>query len=173
MELIGPARDGALAVLTAAREAGVRRVVMTSSEAAIAGSRSDTPHRVYTEDDWTDLDAPGVSAYNQSKTIAERAARDDVEAHGGPEFATVNPGLVLGPVARPEVNASVEVVSAAVVVVEPPSTTVTSTGGDGITSCWPGAMLLTSTMPLASARAWIDTSNEPAMPDSVSPGWTT
>ena len=109
-ELIGPARDGALRVLAAAREAGVRRVVMTSSEAAIAGSKSDTPERVYTEEDWTDLDVPGVSPYNQSKTIAERAARDDVEANGGPQFVTVNPGLVLGPVARPEVNASIEVV---------------------------------------------------------------
>ncbi len=109
-DLIRPARDGALRVLRAAREHDVRRVVMTSSLAAIAGSRTGRPVTDLDESDWTDLDAPKVTAYNRSKTIAERAARDDVAANGGPELVTVNPGLVLGPLLRPHVNASVEVV---------------------------------------------------------------
>ncbi len=109
-ELIGPARAGALNVLAASRAAGVRRVVLTSSAAAVAGSRIDEPTKVFTHEDWTDLSEPTVSPYNRSKTIAERAARNDVAEHGGPELVTVNPGLVLGPVARPEINASVEVV---------------------------------------------------------------
>src|SRR3954470_11557613 len=67
-ELIVPARDGALRVLRAAREAGVRRVVLTSSFAAIGyGHRhADT---VYDETSWTDVDGPGVSAYAKSKTV--------------------------------------------------------------------------------------------------------
>lgn len=109
-DLIRPARDGVLRVLAAARDAGVKRVVMTSSAAAIAGSRITGGHRVFTERDWTDLDVSSVSPYNRSKTIAERAARDDVAANGAPEFVSINPGLVLGPIPRPDVNASVEVV---------------------------------------------------------------
>ena len=108
-ELIRPARDGALRVLDAARAEGVRRVVMTSSVAAIIGSRTDK--EVFDENDWTDPDDTTVSPYNQSKAVAERAARQDVAEHGGPEFVTVNPALVVGPIARPEVNASVEIVA--------------------------------------------------------------
>jgi dihydroflavonol-4-reductase len=56
-ELIAPARDGALRVLRAARDANVRRVIMTSSFAAVGYGR-EHPGRVYTEDDWTEEDAP-------------------------------------------------------------------------------------------------------------------
>src|SRR5262249_44878227 len=74
-ELIVPARDGTLRVLRAARDAGVKRVVLTSSFAAIGyGHRSDTPGVVYDETNWTDPNNPDISAYVKSKTIAERAA---------------------------------------------------------------------------------------------------
>jgi nucleoside-diphosphate-sugar epimerase len=87
-ELIIPARDGALRVLRAARDAGVRRVVLTSSCAAVTYGhpRGD---RVFTEDDWTDLDGPGVSAYVRSKTVAERAAWDFARTEGGDLEPTV------------------------------------------------------------------------------------
>jgi nucleoside-diphosphate-sugar epimerase len=109
-ELIVPARDGALRVLRAAKAAGVRRFVMTSSVAAIAYGRGRGVHH-FTEADWTQLDRPGISAYMQSKTIAERAARDWVATEGaGLEFCSINPSLVLGPVWSADYSASVVVV---------------------------------------------------------------
>lgn len=109
-ELIAPARDGALRALKAARDAGVRRVVMTSSVAAISYGHGPGEHRL-TEADWTRLDVPGIPPYVQSKTVAERAARDWMAREGGGmEFCTVNPSVVLGPVASADYSASVVVV---------------------------------------------------------------
>jgi dihydroflavonol-4-reductase len=109
-ELIVPARDGALRALKAARDAGVQRVVMTSSVAAIAYGHGPGEHR-FTERDWTRLEVPGIPAYVQSKTIAERAARDWVAREGGGlAFCTVNPSVVLGPVASADYSASVVLV---------------------------------------------------------------
>ncbi|HKU11350.1 MAG TPA: NAD-dependent epimerase/dehydratase family protein, partial [Sinomonas sp.] len=96
-ELIGPARDGAGRVLRAARDAGVQRVVLTSSFAAVGYGHPDRQH-VFDENDWTDLSARGISPYVKSKTIAERAAWDFVEREGGIELAVVNPVGILGPV---------------------------------------------------------------------------
>lgn len=76
-ELIVPARDGALRVLRAARDGGVKRLVLTSSFAAVGYGRDPAGH-VFTEDDWTRADAPGVAPYIRSKAIAERAAWDFV-----------------------------------------------------------------------------------------------
>ncbi len=90
-ELIVPARDGALRVLRAARDAGVRRVVLTSSFAAI-GYGHATVDRVFTEEDWSATEGGDVSAYTKSKTLAERAAWDFIADEGGQlELATVNP----------------------------------------------------------------------------------
>ena len=109
-DLIVPARDGALRVLRAAREAGVRRVVPTSSFAAI-GYGHGHPDTVYDETSWTDVDGPGVSAYAKSKTLAERAAWEFVEADGRAlELAVVNPVAVLGPLLGPDASTSIELV---------------------------------------------------------------
>ncbi len=110
-ELVRPARDGALRVLKAAREAGVKRVVMTASTAAICygrGSR-DVP---FTEADWSDeTNRKDTSAYERSKTIAERAAWAWHKAEGGAlELTTVCPGAVLGPVLGSDFSASIEIV---------------------------------------------------------------
>ncbi len=109
-ELIVPARDGALRALRAAKAAGVKRFVMTSSVAAISYGRGRGVHH-FTEADWTLLDKPGISPYIQSKTIAERAARDWVAQEGGAiEFCTINPSVVLGPVWSRDYSASVVLV---------------------------------------------------------------
>src|SRR3954451_15787694 len=109
-ELIVPARDGALRVLRAAREAGVRRVVLTSSFAAI-GSGHGHADKFYDETSWTDVNGPGVSAYAKSKTIAERAAWDFAGSDGGsPELAVINPVAVLGPLLGPDASTSIELV---------------------------------------------------------------
>lgn len=111
--LIPEARDGALRVLRAAHEAGVRRVVMTSSVAAVyAGSQQPIEGDRFSEADWSRTDGP-ISAYAKSKTVAEQAAWDFIA--GLPEdrpmeLATINPSLVLGPTLAQDQSASVEVV---------------------------------------------------------------
>lgn len=109
-DLIIPAREGTLRALRFAKQAGARRFVQTSSMAAIAYGRSEKEY-IVTEADWTDVSHPDVYPYVKSKTIAERAARDWVAEHGGEmEFVSVNPSLVLGPVASADFSSSVEVI---------------------------------------------------------------
>ncbi len=110
-ELVRPARDGALRVLKAARDAGVKRVVMTSSTAAVTyghGGRAQS----FTETDWSDpTDRTDSSAYERSKMIAERAAWDWCSREGGAlELVTVCPGAVIGPVLGGDVSASLDIV---------------------------------------------------------------
>src|SRR5271156_2778017 len=106
-ELIVPAREGALRVLRAARTGGVKRVVLTSSFAAIGyghGPRS-TP---FDETDWTNPDGKDVLPYIKSKTLAERAAWDFLAREGGAlELAVVNPVGVFGPVLGPDYSTSI------------------------------------------------------------------
>lgn len=109
-ELIVPAREGTLRVLRAALEAGVRRIVLTSSFAAI-GYGSQPRATPFSEEDWTDPGAGDVSAYVKSKTLAERAAWEFVNGDGiGLELAVVNPVAVLGPVLGPDLSTSIQLV---------------------------------------------------------------
>jgi len=109
-DLIVPAREGALRVLAAARDAQVRRVVMTSSFAAV-GYGVPPRDQPFTEEDWSNPDADGVSAYTKSKTLAERAAWDFIAREGGGlELSVVNPVGVFGPVLGPDFSTSIELV---------------------------------------------------------------
>jgi nucleoside-diphosphate-sugar epimerase len=109
-ELIRPAREGALRALRAARDGGVKRVVMTSSFAAIGYGVPHADGSPFTEEDWTDPDGQ-VSAYVKSKTLAERAAWDFIEREGGGlELAVVNPVGIFGPVLGKDVSSSIELV---------------------------------------------------------------
>ena len=109
-ELIVPARDGALRALRAAKAAGVKRFVMTSSVAAISYGRGRGVHH-FTEADWTDLSQPGLTPYIQSKTVAERAARDWVAREGGTmAYCSICPSVVLGPVWSRDYSASLVIV---------------------------------------------------------------
>lgn len=95
-ELIIPARDGALRVLKAAKVAGVKRVVLTSSFAAV-GYSIDPKDHVFTEEDWTDAQVP-LPAYIKSKTVAEKAAWDFVKEEGSDmELTVINPVGIFGP----------------------------------------------------------------------------
>ncbi len=106
-ELIGPARDGALRVLRAAHEAGVKRVVLTSSFAAV-GYGAPGRAEPFTEADWTDAATPGLTPYVKSKTVAERAAWDYVAGEGaGLELAVVNPVGIFGPLLGPDYSTSI------------------------------------------------------------------
>jgi len=105
-ELIIPAREGTLRVLRAASDAGVRRVVLTSSFSAI-GYGHPPQSAPFTEKDWSNLNSD-VAAYPKSKTLAERAAWDFVAREGRAlELSVINPVGVLGPVLGPDYSASI------------------------------------------------------------------
>jgi dihydroflavonol-4-reductase len=109
-DLIRPAVDGTLRVLRAARDAGVKRVVLTSSFAAI-GYGHDDEAAAYTEADWTDVNGPAVQPYMKSKTLAERAAWDFIEREGnGLELAVVNPVGIFGPALNEDLSTSIEII---------------------------------------------------------------
>lgn len=97
-EMIDPAVNGVLYVLKAARDAKVKRVVLTSAYGAIfAGHENRTTP--YTEEDWSNLAAKNIFPYQKSKTLSERAAWKFIEEEGnGLELATVNPVAVMGPI---------------------------------------------------------------------------
>jgi nucleoside-diphosphate-sugar epimerase len=106
-ELIVPAREGALRVLRASRDAGVKRVVLTSSFAAI-GYGHPPQKAPFDETSWTDPNGDDVRPYVKSKTLAERAAWDFIGREGaGLELAVVNPVGVLGPVLGPDYSTSI------------------------------------------------------------------
>ncbi|KAI0228540.1 putative anthocyanidin reductase, partial [Lamellibrachia satsuma] len=98
-ELIKPAVDGTLNVLNACNAANcVKRVVLTSSVAAIFGGFEAESDNAFTEADWPDVNI--ISPYAKSKTLAEKAAWDFIEGLSGDHFelAVVNPTYVVGPV---------------------------------------------------------------------------
>ena len=109
-ELIRPAREGAVRVLRASRDAGVKRVVLTSSFAAIGYGHTEAD-ATYTEEDWSDPNGPGIQPYPKSKTLAERAAWEFIAAEGGNlELAVVNPVGVFGPALGPDFSTSILIV---------------------------------------------------------------
>jgi dihydroflavonol-4-reductase len=111
-ELIVPAREGTLRVLRAARDAGVKRVVVTSSFAAIGYGHPPRP-TPFDETSWTNIEGKDVQAYPKSKTLAERAAWDFVAREGGGlELAVVNPTAVFGPALGPDFSGSIGVIKA-------------------------------------------------------------
>ena len=106
-ELIVPAREGTLRVLRASRDAGVKRVVLTSSFAAIGyGHRPQSAP--FNETNWTDPNGEDVTAYVKSKTLAECAAWDFIANEGGNlELSVINPVGVFGPVLGPDYSTSI------------------------------------------------------------------
>jgi nucleoside-diphosphate-sugar epimerase len=97
-ELVRPARDGTLRVLRAATKAGVKRVVMTSSCAAVTPAIMEVDS-VSDETLWSDPVAQQNDHYRLSKTMAERAAWEFMDTHGGSTtFVSVLPSAIFGPV---------------------------------------------------------------------------
>lgn len=114
-DMLAPARDGTLRVLRAAVAAGVKRVVTTSSMAAVAYGHPPERYRPgarpFDETDWTDPTAADAAPYTRSKAIAERAARDFMSAEGGAtEFASVNPAGIFGPTLGRDFSPSLQIV---------------------------------------------------------------
>ena len=97
-QVIGPAIEGALRAIKAAHAAGITRVIMTSSVAAVVNADLPPERKEYNESDWTDTEtAPGISAYVKSKTLAERAVWE-WQREQAPEMqiTTILPAFVLG-----------------------------------------------------------------------------
>ncbi|CAG5015849.1 hypothetical protein DYBT9275_05427 [Dyadobacter sp. CECT 9275] len=112
-ELLVPARDGALRVLKAAQNAGVKRLVLTSSFAAIGYSINPRNH-IFTEEDWTDVHVP-LPAYIKSKTVAEKAAWDYIgQNDGGMELTVINPVGIFGPIMGGISSASLDIAVAGI-----------------------------------------------------------
>jgi nucleoside-diphosphate-sugar epimerase len=106
-ELIVPAREGALRVLRAARDARVKRVVLTSSFAAIGYGHPEQT-APFDETNWTDPNGADVLPYVKSKALSERAAWDFIAKEGGQlELSVVNPVGVFGPVLGPDYSTSI------------------------------------------------------------------
>lgn len=107
--MVEAARGGTLRVLRAARGAGVRRVVVTSSFAAV-GYGHGGGDRVLDEQDWTDLDGDDVTGYVASKTLAERAAWEFAREAPDLELTVVNPVGIFGPVLGPDHSSSTGII---------------------------------------------------------------
>ena len=109
-ELIVPAREGTLRVLGKALDHDVKRVVVTSSVAAVRLAKG-AEKKTLTEEDWTDPDEEGLTPYVRSKTIAERAAWDLVKQRGAEDrLAVVNPGAIIGPVLNDDLSYSIQAI---------------------------------------------------------------
>ena len=96
-DLIKPAKEGTLRTLTAAKKAGIKRVVVTSSTAAV---NSHMKTGTSDHNTWTDINSKYVTPYQKSKTIAEKAAWDffnDQSDDNKMEMTVINPGGVMGP----------------------------------------------------------------------------
>jgi dihydroflavonol-4-reductase len=110
-ELIVPAREGALRVIEASLAAGVERIVMTSSVAAVRHGRPPSADKPYAEEDWTDGNDTRRTPYVRSKTLAEQAAWEHVRAAGAEDrLATVQPGAIIGPVLNNDHSFSLQAV---------------------------------------------------------------
>lgn len=112
MEMVGPAVEGTTRALDAALSAGVERIVLTSSMAAIAYGHDTARTKPFDETDWTNLDGRDVNAYIESKTRAERRAWEIMEAAGRrADLATVNPSGILGPLLDDDPGTSAALIS--------------------------------------------------------------
>jgi nucleoside-diphosphate-sugar epimerase len=98
MELIRPAVDGTRRALEAALGATIERVVLTSSMAAIAYGHDKSRTEPFGPEDWTNLEGRHVSAYAESKTLAERDAWTIMGRAGRrDDLVVINPYYILGP----------------------------------------------------------------------------
>lgn len=96
-EVIRPAIDGAMRAVRAAHQAGVTRVIFTSSVAAVVNAQLPKGRTMFNETVWSPVDKPGLSAYVKSKTLAEQAIWDYQETEA-PELnvTTILPSFVMG-----------------------------------------------------------------------------
>ncbi|XP_021294963.1 anthocyanidin reductase ((2S)-flavan-3-ol-forming) [Herrania umbratica] len=111
-DMIKPATQGVLNVLKASAKAKtVKRVVLTSSAAAVSINTLEGTGLVLTEKDWTDIEflssaKPPTWGYPASKTLAEKAAWKFAQENNI-DLITVIPSLMTGPSLTPDVPSSI------------------------------------------------------------------
>ena len=109
---VKPAVEGCLRAMKFAKKHAVKKVVLTSSVAAIFETNEEKTF--YDETDWSNPDSPTIANYAKSKTLAEKAAWDFIEHEGNPfQLAVINPALVIGPTLSDDLgvsNAAIEMV---------------------------------------------------------------
>jgi dihydroflavonol-4-reductase len=110
-DVIRPAVEGTLRALKAAQAAGVERVILTSSIAAIFNKRLAAGRNRYDENDWSETHSPLATPYSRSKTQAERAAWNFVREHPEMKLTTINPALVLGPPLDRKIGTSLKLIA--------------------------------------------------------------
>ena len=107
-DLIRPAVEGTRRAIAAALRSQVERIVVTSSMAAVMYGHDKSRTAPFTAADWTNLEGRGISGYVESKTRAERAAWELVDAAGRHnDLATINPGAIFGPLLDEDPGTSV------------------------------------------------------------------
>lgn len=108
-EMVKMAVDGTLRVMKAAKEAGVKRVVLTSASGAVISGHKSHPE-IFTEEDWTNLSA-NIDAYQRSKTMAERTAWEFAQKEHM-ELSAINPVAVMGPILGQDYSHSNQIIKA-------------------------------------------------------------
>lgn len=108
--LVAPAVGGTMRVLEAAHQAGIKRIVLTSSVVSISEGTPYVENYEFSEADWSDAGSQTIDPYPLSKTLAERAAWDFIGKHKDMELAVINPSFVMGPVQDGDLNTSAELV---------------------------------------------------------------
>jgi len=108
---VRPAVEGTERALRAGLKAGVERVALTSSMAAVFYGHDHSRTAPFAAKDWTNLDGPGRTAYTESKTRAERRAWEIMRAAGREgALAAINPAAILGPLLDNDPGTSAAVV---------------------------------------------------------------
>jgi dihydroflavonol-4-reductase len=107
MDLINPAVKGTTRAINAALNANVKRIVLTSSMAAISYGHGKNHAEPFTENDWTNINSPEVNAYEESKTLAEKKAWEIMENAGRrDDLSVINPSVILGPILNDDAGTS-------------------------------------------------------------------
>jgi len=110
--VIRPALEGTQRVLRFADAAGIKRLILTSSIATVGyGLGHTTGRRVYTEEDFTNLDGMRWTwAYCIGKTKAEQHAWAFARERGI-GLTTIHPGAIIGPAVDEDASISLGMVS--------------------------------------------------------------
>lgn len=109
-ETIKPATEGVKHAFEAARKAGIKRIILTSSTVAITTGNTLADKSAFDEEDWANLDSPAATPYVKSKTLAEQVAWDYAKADPDLKLTVINPGFVIGPPLDQNYGASIQVI---------------------------------------------------------------
>lgn len=104
-DLIKPALTGTQRILElSATNPQIKKIIITSSFAAVGDTFNG--QTVFNESDWSDPNNNKISAYNKSKTLAEKSAWDFMESNPSFKLTVINPVGVIGPMLSDDIGTS-------------------------------------------------------------------